>query len=244
LLDISGLVAKTTPSFRDELYRLATAAGYNPSYIAAVIELESGFNPSALNPGGHALGLLQWWDSYFPSTARAAGMPNVRWSDLAKMSAVEQLPFVIAYFEQATSKPLLTPTDYRMAVFMPAFVGAPDTTVLGKKGSTDKLGSTGLSLGVVYEQNSGLDLNHDGVIDVGDVGAGIEDLVTAARMRPPVPVTVPDSVLPPPAAAPSTFPVTATAAISGAAVVSLGLFFCPYCSKPCSAQLSVFEAER
>jgi Transglycosylase SLT domain len=238
LLDIPGLLLKTTPSFRDELYRLATLAGYNPSFIAAVIALESGFDPAALNPHGHALGLLQWWDSYWPSTARAAGMPDVKWAELAHMSAVEQLPFVIAYFQQATQKPLVTPTDYRLAVFMPAFVGAPPSTVLGQKGSHSELGSTGLSLGTIYDQNAGLDLNHDGVISVGDVGQGIEAVIADARRRAPVPVT--DL---PPVNAPSTFPATAAEAISGAAIVSLGLFFCPYCSKPCNAHITVSEVE-
>lgn len=245
LLDIPDLVAKTTPSFRDELFRVSTEAGYNPSYIAAVIKLESDFNPAALNPGGHALGLLQWWDTYFPATAAAAGMPSVQWRDLQRMSAVEQLPFVIGYLRQAApGKALLTPTDYRLAVFMPAYVGASPMKVLGKKGSTLQLDNTGLSLGKVYDQNAGLDLDHDGEITVADLGRGIEAMVADARQRPPVPVNSDSTApLPAPPAVPSTFPVGAREAVDGAAVVSLGLFFCPSCGKPCNAHLTVAEVE-
>lgn len=229
LLDIAGL--RGAPSdFRQALYEQATAAGYDPSYIAAVIKLESNFNPAARNPGGHALGLLQWWDSLFPNTAQAAGRPDVQWSDLASMSAAEQVPFVIAYLQQATGAELRTPTDYRLAVFMPAFVGASPDTVLGQRGSSQLLPGTNLSLGTIYSQNQGLDANGDGLITVADVGGQIERLVADARTRAPIDLSsdVADTLPPGP-------PIPAALLLTLA-----GLFFCPHCSAKVPVRV-VFE---
>lgn len=232
LLDIAGLRANTTPSFRQALFDQATAAGYDPSFIAAVLRLESNFNPAAINPGGHAAGILQWWDSLFPNTAAAAGRSDVRWSDLPNMSAEDQLPFVIAYLQQATSMPLGTPTDYRLAVFMPAFVGASPGTVLGQRGSSQLLAGTNLSLGTIYSQNQGLDTNGDGLITVSDVGSQIENLVADARTRAPIELSS-DS-------AADTLPPGGSIAGAAMLLTLAGLFFCPHCSARCPVKV-VFE---
>lgn len=231
LLDITGLRANTTAAFRQALYDQATAAGYDPSYIAAVLRLESNFNPAAINPGGHAAGILQWWDSLFPATAMAAGRPEVQWTDLPNMSAEEQVPFVIAYLQQATSAPLVTPTDYRLAVFMPAYVGASPDTVLGQRNGTGTIRG-GLSLGTVYAQNAGLDTNGDGLITVGDVGDQIENLVADARTRAPIDLSDDSGdTLPPGGSIGGALPVL---------LVMSGLFFCPHCSARCPVKV-VFE---
>lgn len=229
LLDIDGLRANTTPEFRAALVQQATDAGYDPSYIAAVIRLESDFNPAARNPGGHALGLLQWWDSLFPSTAAAAGQAGVQWNDLASLTATEQLPFVMAYLQHATTRDLVTPTDYRMAVFMPAFVGASPSTVLGQANSAALLPGTNLSLGTIYAQNQGLDTNGDGVITVGDVGSQIESLVADARTRAPIEV---DDGLP------DTLPPLGKLASPAVLLTLAGLFFCPHCSVRCPVKVT------
>jgi tail lysozyme len=231
LLDIAGLRSQTTPEFRQALYDQATAAGYDPSFIAAVLRLESNFNPAAINPGGHAAGILQWWDSLFPNTAAAAGRSDVQWSDLPSMSAEQQLPFVIAYLQQATAAQLTTPTDYRLAVFMPAFVGASPGTVLGQRGSSQLLPGTNLSLGTIYSQNQGLDTNGDGLITVADVGNQIESLVADARTRAPIELS---------SDAADTLPPGGSIATPAMLLTLAGLFFCPHCSARCPVKV-VFE---
>lgn len=188
LLDFPGL-ASTSPQFRETLAASALRAGLNPNYISAVMSLESGYDPNVQNfQGAPALGLIQFWRDYFPAVARRAGQPEVTWEDLRSMTASDQVPFVIAFF-RASKLPGLgsraTPTDYYMTAFLPAFVGRDPSFVLGREGSQETL-APGLSLGAVYAQNKGLDVNGDGLITVGDVGAKIERRVEAAREKPRV----------------------------------------------------------
>ena len=210
LLDIAGLRDRTTPRFRYELWRQASEAGLSPSYIAAVMRIESNFDPHIQNKGpdgvpgnaddAPALGLIQFWETLFPPiVARAAKsrpeLAGTKWNDLRRLSAVEQLPFVIAYYEGV---PRLTasssPTDYYMATFMPAFIDAPPTTVLGRKGDDQFLPGTQKRLSKIYTQNAGLDVDKDGTITVADIGRKIEGVVNAARARAPIPVEDPDDV--------------------------------------------------
>lgn len=81
--------------------------------------------------------------------------------DLAKMSAVEQLDYVYKYFKPYTGK-IHNIQDAYMVVFMPIAVGKSNDFILGIKDSSEKLG--GISYGLIYKQNSGLDINKDGKI--------------------------------------------------------------------------------
>ena len=208
LLDIAGLRDRTSPRFRYELWKQATEAGLNPSNIAAVMRIESNFDPNIQNKGrdgvagtaddAPALGLIQFWRDFFPPIVKRAArarpeLAGTQWEDLRRIGAVQQLPFVMAYFEaQGRLNAASSPTDYYMATFLPAFVDAPPGTVLGRKGDDQFLPGTKLKLSKIYEQNAGLDTNRDGVITVGDVGSKIEGIVSAARARPAIEVEEPD----------------------------------------------------
>jgi len=186
MLDIAGLRSRTTPKFRAELYRQSTERGLNPSFIAAVIRVESNFDPNIQNLGGApALGLVQFWRDFFPSVAARAGSPNTKWDELRTMSAVRQVPFVVAVFSPQ-SRRLESPTDYYIANFLPSMVGKPRSTILGKRDSQEKLPGTNLSLGKIYKANPGFDRDGDGKFTLGDVGSTVESVVADARQRPPV----------------------------------------------------------
>lgn len=80
----------------DWLRRLAVMAlrnDWDPNALAGTIAHESGFNPSAKNPGGSASGLLQWIDS----TARSLGTTAEK---IRKMSVDEQLPLIERYLHR------------------------------------------------------------------------------------------------------------------------------------------------
>lgn len=165
LLPIAGL-SKTTAAFREALVSMANRLGLNPSFIAAVMSRESGFNPKAVNPFTKATGLIQ----FMPNTARILGTTV---EALVKMSDIAQLFFVQKYFQPFAQR-LVTPGDYYMAVFMPAHIGKPQDFVLFRKGEKG------------YEQNAGLDLDKDGTIKVGDVTRAIEQTVEKARGQSPI----------------------------------------------------------
>lgn len=168
LLDFPGLRARddAEPGFARELAAMAQSLGLDPNGIAAVMSLESGFKPSARNPTGGATGLIQ----FMPATAAHLGTST---PSLARMTAIEQLAFVKKFFSPfAKSIRPGVPGDYYMTTFMPAFVGAPETTVLSTKGHP------------IYDQNRGLDGDNDGTLTVGDVAKQIEDAFAAAQARP------------------------------------------------------------
>lgn len=204
LLAVKG-IDTTTSRFREQLVAGILSLGLNPSFIAAIISLESGFKPNIQNQkGAPALGLIQFWRDYFGPIAARAGM-NVSWEDLRHLTAEEQVPLIVSYYQVSPLRkvPNATPTDYYMANLLPAFVGYPPSTVLGARDSQDMLTlengkSTGIRLGRFYEQNSGLDANGDGVITISDVGRKIENIVSAAQGRARIPVPLPRTPVPRP----------------------------------------------
>jgi peptidoglycan hydrolase-like protein with peptidoglycan-binding domain len=148
------------PDFNKKLDKIADALGVSSKDLVAIMKQESGVNPAAVNKLSGATGLIQ----FMPDTARRLGT-NVE--ELRTMSAVEQLDYVYKYFRMVGVKPGMGLGDLYMAVFMPKYVGADDSTVLGKEGAS------GFS-GKVYAQNKGLDKNKDGSITVADVKSSVQ----------------------------------------------------------------------
>lgn len=161
----------TSPNFVSELEAMASRLDMDANAIAGVISLESGFNPAAVNPISNATGLIQ----FMPSTAVALGTTV---SALKQMSDVQQLEYVEKYFRPFVGK-LTTRGDYYLAVFMPKFVGKPDTDIISVKGRK------------VYDQNAVLDGDKDGVLTVGDVRAKLLNRIRLAEGQPEILVKPP-----------------------------------------------------
>lgn len=161
-----GIPEPTPQEFRNSVIGYAEGAGLNPDAVMRVIGHESGGKPAATNKltGKHA-GLIQFSQQTWAGLAREAGTPDVTWEDMRKMSAEEQLPYVMLYFNRVGLGPDNDAGDYAMAAFMPAFWQQPDDFVLGRKGSSEKIG--GLSMAKVWQQNPGL--RNGDTITVGDV---------------------------------------------------------------------------
>jgi len=166
LLDLPGLRKRDDlePGFARELSAMATSLGLDPNGMAAVMSLESGVNPQAVNKDSDATGLIQ----FIPSTAAALGTST---NALRRMNGIEQLPFVRRVYA-ASAKKIASMGDYYMAIFLPAFVGQPPSTVLAVKGEA------------IYDRNAGLDVNQDGTLTIADVTDKIENAVAAAKAKP------------------------------------------------------------
>ncbi len=149
-ITIPTKVAEDT-GFVQEVETLATDLGIPSEWIMRVIAKESGFNPSIPNAeGSGAMGLIQ----FMPFTARELGTTT---AELKGMSRVEQMVYVRKYLEpklRGVENP--TFSDLYMAVLYPVAIGKSDNYILFKKGTK------------AYEQNSGLDLNGDGVVRKGE----------------------------------------------------------------------------
>lgn len=146
------------PDFKKKLEKVAQALGIKSSDLMAIFKQESGVNPQARNVTSGATGLIQ----FMPDTASRLGTST---AELYKMDGVQQLDYVYKYFKM-TGVGNGTLGDLYMAVFMPKYVGYPDSTVLGQHGAP------GFS-GKVYAQNKGLDRDKDGAITVADVKSSV-----------------------------------------------------------------------
>jgi hypothetical protein len=102
------------------IVRLAEIHGFDPAFLANVINFESRFNPAALNKKTNAAGLIQ----FMPKTAARLGTTT---EALRQMSAGAQFTYIEQYLRPFKGK-LKTQPDVYMAVFYPAYVGRPANT--------------------------------------------------------------------------------------------------------------------
>ena len=153
---------RVSASFKERVVQIADDLGTNPNFLMAVMSFETGesFDPAKRNPVSGAVGLIQ----FMKPTARGLGTTQ---EALAQMTAEEQLDFVARHFKPFKGK-LGTIEDTYMAVLFPAAVGKGAGHVLFKKPTTR------------YNQNSGLDINRDGVITVGEAADRVRAKLGAA----------------------------------------------------------------
>jgi hypothetical protein len=114
-------IATAYPSmapFAGELAQAAAAIGIDASWLANVMNFESGGNPQARNKYSSATGLIQ----FMPSTAARLGTTT---DALYAMTGAQQMPYVVKYFAPYKGK-LHSQEDVYMAVFYPAYIGMPD----------------------------------------------------------------------------------------------------------------------
>jgi peptidoglycan hydrolase-like protein with peptidoglycan-binding domain len=164
LVNVLG-IENTSEAFRRKVLEIADRLLIDPNFLMAIMSFESGatFDPKIKNAAGSgATGLIQ----FMPSTAKALGTTV---DDLAKMIAVAQLDFVEKYFTPFKGK-LLTIEDAYMAVLYPKGIGKGKDFVLFEKPS------------VQYRQNSGLDVNGNGKITVGEACRKVSERLGTASL--------------------------------------------------------------
>lgn len=166
---------KRSAGFLPRLIEVAQSLSTDPNFLLAIMQLESGIDPSATNPTGGATGLIQ----FMPATARALGTTTAA---LRAMSDVGQLDFVQRYFQPYRGR-LRSAGDVYLVTFYPASLGKGPRYVIGKQGAS------GMS-GKIYEQNKGLDVDHDGLITAGDVTRKAETMYANHASREPLLVPV------------------------------------------------------
>lgn len=138
--------AKVSATFRARVQWIAAQLSIEASDLMACMAWESGrtFSSSVRNEAGSgAVGLVQ----FMPSTAQSLGTST---AELAAMTPEDQLNFVFKLFEPYKGR-LHDLSDVYMAILYPRAVGQPDSYVL-------------FSGGIAYQENAGLDANHDGVV--------------------------------------------------------------------------------
>lgn len=145
--------------FRAELVNMGHRLEVNPSWILAVMYHESRLNPAAINHrGSGATGLIQLMPPALKDLNKRLGT-RYYLSDVKSMSAIRQLHLVEAYYLMIKERygSIDNFTDAYLAVLYPRAVGKPQSHVLFARPSLH------------YRQNSGLDMNKDGKVTVGDI---------------------------------------------------------------------------
>lgn len=138
----------TDNAFRAKMIRVADDIGMDPNALAAVIMFETAgtASPSIRNPGGSATGLIQ----FISPTATRMGTSV---EALAKMSAVEQLDWVHKFFLPHKGKAYMRiPGEVYAAVFCPAIIGKPMSTVVGRPNDSSR-SPCGSSYETIWKMN-------------------------------------------------------------------------------------------
>ncbi len=149
---------KVDRQFRDKVLHITDDFGWHQeqaSHLMACMAFESAetFSPSIKNAAGSgATGLIQ----FMPMTAQGMGTSC---HELAQMSAVDQLDYVQAYFEPYYRR-IKTLSDMYMAILMPKYIGKPESKAI-------------FSGGIAYRQNSGLDMDKDGLVTKAEAAAKV-----------------------------------------------------------------------
>lgn len=145
-----------TDDFFGGLCDIATSLGASARDLLCVMMAESGVSAKAMNPHGHASGLIQ----FMPAT-----LVNLGWREgdeaFRQLSSTAQLPFVEKYFSPHKGE-LTSVAAVYVATFLPALVrhaSEPDYVLSAKNGQ----------LGWAYGPNASFDANKDLVITVREL---------------------------------------------------------------------------
>ena len=149
-------------SFASALCAAAGRHGWDPEHMLRVMMSESGINPAAHNPNGHASGLIQ----FMPQT-----LLNLGYTDgpeaFRKLSAEEQVPYVEAYYSPYPD--LDSPARFYLATFLPALL-----TREGSRDMTFVLCGDHGPLAWAYAANRVFDRDQKGYITLGDLSRAID----------------------------------------------------------------------
>ena len=164
--------------FLSGIQKIADKHNIKAAELLGLIASESGFKGDALNKTTGAGGLIQ----FKPEIAEEFGTTV---DDIRGMSLVDQLPLIDRYLSKNLPKNATTSQLYG-SVFMPSYADkGPDFQLLGSGDQFDDGEKINSAIRARYERNSGLDLDDDGFISVGELGSriknkmsdfGIEDL--------------------------------------------------------------------
>ena len=164
--------------FLSGIQKIADKHNIKAAELLGLIASESGFKGDALNETTGAGGLIQ----FKPEIAKEFGTTV---DDIRGMSLVDQLPLIDRYLSKNLPKNATTSQLYG-SVFMPFYANrGPDFQLLGSGDQFDDGEKINSNIRAKYERNSGLDLDGDGFISVGELGSriknkmsdfGIEDL--------------------------------------------------------------------
>lgn len=208
-------------AFVEKLKEIYQEFGIYPTWLLSIMWSESNINPAARNRNGGASGLIQ----FFPrpdGIIRVGSAPQISAENMRKLSLVQQMAYVNAYFSQYKNhKNKMTSVGAVYAfVYLPARIIRPLQalqTIPGDIVLTRNAARGGDPRNIrYYTDNPVLDFNRDGYITVGDLTAKLNKHIKELQ----IPLTIGGITAPAiagytpaaqPPAAPTTEPTAPTA---------------------------------
>jgi hypothetical protein len=140
---------KLEPGFIEKVEDIAGKLGIDPNILMKIMQHETGgtFDPKAINPDGHHVGLIQF-DTY--KTAPGLGTSKQK---LLNMTQLQQLDYVYKYYVQVGVEPGMDSAEIYMLTFLPWSRGRADNTIIGRENDSSELGHTGLSKKSLWKAN-------------------------------------------------------------------------------------------
>jgi hypothetical protein len=145
-------VSSNREAFASKVIAGSQQLGFDPNWLMAIMNFESGLDHTRVNSISGATGLIQ----FMPATAKQLGTSTTA---LKQMSNVQQLDYVFKYLRVYKDK-IHYFIDLYFAVFFPLAINKPLDFILEAKN---------LSRSLVARQNPIFDKNKDGQLTVSEI---------------------------------------------------------------------------
>lgn len=144
----------------EKVEKVSKALGISPNWLLGVMYFETArtLNPAKTNHIG-SVGLIQFTRDKAGVNYKTIAGAKFYLSDIAKMSFIEQMDLVYAYYKPYIGK-MKTFIDVYLVTFFPAGLGKGDNFVLQ---------TSGLSASLIAKQNPAFDKDKNGQITVGEI---------------------------------------------------------------------------
>jgi hypothetical protein len=142
------------PEFYSALVGMCARLDVDPKEMIKVMISESGLDPHIVHPKSSAKGLVQM----MPIVKKGLGMPEDVWNNFENLSGAEQMPWIEKMFKANR----LAPKSNRGMIYKKTFL---PNAVIGPNGELTQRGHP------YYDDNSLLDIDHDGFITIQDLSA-------------------------------------------------------------------------
>lgn len=183
------MAATLGTKFWNKLSRISESLGMNPEDLLTVMFYESGLDPAARNKKSNASGLIQ----FMPDILKGLGFHGSH-DDFRQLDAADQLDYVEKYIRNQMNyggRPFKSATQYYVANIWPVALRSqgvinqdPHTPIIELNPKSQKYSNVSLEQErAAYQQNSGLDINKDGVISYGDLESVMHNVKNSPEYR-------------------------------------------------------------
>ncbi len=152
----------------EKINSISNYLGIDPNWLMAVMNFESGLDPSIVNPISKATGLIQ----FMPTTAASLGTST---QQLKLMGFYNQLDYVKRYYTPYKGK-IKGFVDLYLATFYPYAIGKPNSYVIGSQVSASHAAT-------IAKQNPAFDPLKTGKITISTIKKVILAKVPAQYLK-------------------------------------------------------------